>query len=260
MDPPHRAQAARLRPDGVRVGDPVRRRGRGPARDQADGTVWRAVRFPATATSRSTGQRSSPASPPARSRPTTMEASWELTFADEHEPFRHLPYDFLYGAPLPKTKFLSPYPAARFTGKARIGDRDVDVVSWPGMVGHNWGAEHAERWVWIEGASFDGDETGDGFFDMAVGRIKVGRNDDPVGRQRGPLHRRTAPSPRRLRPDPLDEGLRPPDRLRFLAFGQGDQGLGRGRLRARRTSSPGSTPIPTAPSTTRSTARSRTWS
>ncbi len=102
-----------------------------------------------------------------------LEASWELTFADEHEPFRHLPYDFLYGAPLPKTKFLSPYPAARFTGKARIGDRDVDVVSWPGMIGHNWGAEHAERWVWIEGASFDGDETGDGFFDMAVGRIKV---------------------------------------------------------------------------------------
>jgi hypothetical protein len=112
-----------------------------------------------------------------------LEASWRLTFADDNAAFRHLPYDFLYGAPLPRTKFLSPYPSARFTGTARIGDRELELSDWPGMIGHNWGGEHAERWVWIEGAAFDGgngDGAGDGsYFDLAVGRIKVGPMTTP---------------------------------------------------------------------------------
>jgi hypothetical protein len=104
-----------------------------------------------------------------------LSASWELTYTDDHEPFRHLPYEFLYNAPLPRTKFLSPYPSARFTGRAKIGDREIEVSDWPGMIGHNWGAEHAERWVWIEAAELDeADGEGGGYFDMAVGRIKVG--------------------------------------------------------------------------------------
>ena len=46
------------------------------------------------------------------------------------------------------------------------------MSGWPGMIGHNWGAEHAERWVWIQGAGLGGDETS--YFDIAAGRIKVG--------------------------------------------------------------------------------------
>jgi hypothetical protein len=102
-----------------------------------------------------------------------FDASWDLTFEDDDEPFHHLPYDFLYGAPLPKTKFLSPYPGARYSGTVRIGERELELDGWPGMVGHNWGAEHAERWVWIQGGELDGAD-GRSWFDMAVGRIKVG--------------------------------------------------------------------------------------
>ena len=104
-----------------------------------------------------------------------LTASWDLTYEDSGGPFRHLPYDFLYGAPLPKTKFLSPYPDARYSGRLTVGDREIELEGWPGMVGHNWGAEHAERWVWIHGAQLgeDGGE-GDAWFDMAVGRIKIG--------------------------------------------------------------------------------------
>ncbi len=51
------------------------------------------------------------------------------------------------------------------------GDR-IEVGGWPGMIGHNWGAEHAERWVWIEGSDLDG-EPGS-YFDLAAGRIKIG--------------------------------------------------------------------------------------
>ena len=101
-----------------------------------------------------------------------MEASWELTFVDDGDPFLHLPYKRLYDAPLPKTKFLSPYPSARFSGTATIGDETFELDSWPGMIGHNWGAEHAERWVWVQGSGFAGQESS--CFDMAVGRIKIG--------------------------------------------------------------------------------------
>jgi hypothetical protein len=40
------------------------------------------------------------------------------------------------------------------------------------MIGHNWGAEHAERWVWIQGSDLAGQE-GD-YIDIATGRIKLG--------------------------------------------------------------------------------------
>ena len=101
-----------------------------------------------------------------------LTASWDLSFNDEHEPFHHLPRDFLYDAPLPKTKFLSPYPNALFNGLIEVAGEQVEVDGWRGMIGHNWGAEHAERWVWVQGAAFEGRDPGD-YFDMAVGRIKV---------------------------------------------------------------------------------------
>src|SRR5262249_19231753 len=101
-----------------------------------------------------------------------LEAKWDLTFADEHEPSHHLPRDFLYNAPLPKTKFLSPYPDAVFNGRLEVDGDEIEVDGWRGMVGHNWGAEHAERWVWIQGSGFEGRSPED-YSDMAVGRIKV---------------------------------------------------------------------------------------
>lgn len=111
---------------------------------------------------RATGSVSTPA----------LSAEWDLSFSDSHQPFHHLPRDFLYKAPLPRTKFLSPYPDAEFNGRVRVGEDVVDVEGWRGMIGHNWGAEHAERWVWVQGAAFEG-HSADDYFDMAVGRIKV---------------------------------------------------------------------------------------
>jgi len=99
-------------------------------------------------------------------------ASWDLAFESAQEPFRHLPRDFMYRAPLPRTKLLSPYPDARFSGRVEAGGRTVDLDGWRGMVGHNWGAQHAERWIWMHGAGFDGDETA--WFDAALGRIRIG--------------------------------------------------------------------------------------
>jgi hypothetical protein len=39
------------------------------------------------------------------------------------------------------------------------------------MVGHNWGSEHAERWIWLHGVTFE--EEPDAWLDVALGRVKV---------------------------------------------------------------------------------------
>ena len=101
-----------------------------------------------------------------------LAASWDLTFTDEHEAFHHLPYERMYRGKLPRTKLLSPYPGARFSGTAKVGDKEISLDGWPGMIGHNWGAEHAERWIWIHAADLGGNK-GD-YLDVAAGRIKLG--------------------------------------------------------------------------------------
>jgi hypothetical protein len=107
-----------------------------------------------------------------------LDASWDLSFSDDHEPFHHLPRDFLYRSKLPKTKFLSPYPDAVFNGRLELDGEPIEVEGWRGMIGHNWGAEHAERWVWVQGSGFEGRSAED-YFDMAVGRINVGGRTTP---------------------------------------------------------------------------------
>lgn len=101
-----------------------------------------------------------------------LTASWALRFRDQHEPLHHLPFSRLYELPLPKTKLLSPHPGAIYDGRLSVNGREIEVSDWPGMVGHNWGAEHAERWIWLHGASFD--DGSDGYLDIGAGRIKIG--------------------------------------------------------------------------------------
>ncbi len=88
-------------------------------------------------------------------------------------PLRHLPHERLYTAPLPRTKLESPAPAARVSGTA--GGLTLD--GWPGMVGHNWGARHAERWLWLHGIAFAEDPHA--WLDLAVGRLRIAGRDTP---------------------------------------------------------------------------------
>ena len=105
-----------------------------------------------------------------------LQASWELRFEGTAAPCRYLPADWLYEAPVPRTKFEAPYPDARFDGTLRIDGEQLDVLAWPGMVGHNWGSEHAERWVWLEGTGFEGEGT---YFDAGAARIRLGPLSTP---------------------------------------------------------------------------------
>jgi hypothetical protein len=99
-------------------------------------------------------------------------AAWELTFAGVEPPFPYLPSDWMYTAKVPRTKALSLRPAIRVSGVATVRGRTVTLDGWPGMVGHNWGAEHAERWIWLHGTAFD--EAPDAWLDATIGRLKLG--------------------------------------------------------------------------------------
>jgi hypothetical protein len=101
-----------------------------------------------------------------------VRASWELSFVGDAAPCQYLPADWLYGAPLPRTKFVAPVPEARFEGRLEIDGEQIEVAGWPGMIGHNWGTEHAERWVWLEGGGFE-DAPG-AYFDAGAARVALG--------------------------------------------------------------------------------------
>ena len=104
-------------------------------------------------------------------------ANWELSFGGEAEPCKYLPADWLYEAPVPRTKFVAPFPDARFDGEVEVDGERIDLVAWPGMIGHNWGSEHAERWVWLEGTGFEGG--GETWFDAGAARVKLGPVTSP---------------------------------------------------------------------------------
>jgi hypothetical protein len=106
-----------------------------------------------------------------------LKAAWELTFASDAEPCRYLPADWLYEMPVPRTKFVAPLPSARFDGRLEIAGQEIKLEGWPGMIGHNWGSEHAERWVWLEGTGFP--DSPDTYFDAGAARIGIGRRTTP---------------------------------------------------------------------------------
>lgn len=101
-----------------------------------------------------------------------FKASWDFSFSGDAKPCRYLPADWLYEAPVPRTKFVAPYPNARFDGRLEVDGQAIELADWPGMIGHNWGSEHAERWVWLEGTGFE-DAPG-AYFDAGAARVRLG--------------------------------------------------------------------------------------
>jgi hypothetical protein len=109
---------------------------------------------------------------PGRAQGSCGGARWSLRFASEEQELRHLSPAWLYRAPLPRTKLTSPAPAASFDGLLELpGHEAIKLRGWPGMVGHNWGSEHAERWIWLHGVGFE--QAPKAWLDLALGRLKL---------------------------------------------------------------------------------------
>jgi hypothetical protein len=104
-------------------------------------------------------------------------AEWELTLSGDEEPLRHLKPNALYRLPLPKTKLEAPLPDGNASGRLVLDGRVIEVVGWRATAGHNWGAEHAERWVWLHAAGFE-DEP-EAWLELTLARVKIGGRTTP---------------------------------------------------------------------------------
>jgi hypothetical protein len=100
-------------------------------------------------------------------------AAWSLRFPDGEPTLRHLPERWMYTGRIPRTKLVSLTPSTVFDGTLSFGGEEIAVEGWPGMVGHNWGEEHAHRWIWLHGLGFEEAGT-DTWLDLALGRVRVG--------------------------------------------------------------------------------------
>jgi hypothetical protein len=142
---------------------------------------------------------------PGRAEGACGKARWSLRFASQEPELRHLQHRLLYRGPLPRTKLTSPAPAARFEGTLELPppppaaasrstapaaeptalpppaaaprSRTLALDGWRGMVGHNWGAQHAERWIWLHGVGFE--EQPEAWIDVAIGRVRVAGRTTP---------------------------------------------------------------------------------
>lgn len=101
------------------------------------------------------------------------DARYAIDFAGEGEGFRHLPRDWMYRAPIPRTKLETPHPAVTLSGEVSAGDATLSVDGWLGTVGHNWGSQHAERWIYLHGTGFT--DLPGAWVDLAIGRVRIGR-------------------------------------------------------------------------------------
>lgn len=103
-----------------------------------------------------------------------LDAGWDLTFSatTAGQPLEHLHPGFLYSVPFPRTKPTSPAPAVAISGTLRVDGDLVDLTGWTGMLGHNWGSQHAARWIWLRAASLGAD--GSGWLDAVLARIRIG--------------------------------------------------------------------------------------
>lgn len=104
-------------------------------------------------------------------------AAWELTYESGADPVQHLPARWLYASPLPRTKTASLLSDASFNGWVELDGVRTELRSWRGMVGHNWGSEHAERWIWLHGIGFA--EAPDAWLDCVLGRLRLAGRTTP---------------------------------------------------------------------------------
>jgi hypothetical protein len=104
-------------------------------------------------------------------------ARWDLSVASDLPPLRPLRPERLYRAPLPRTKLEASVPDGLVSGVLEVDGHQLALDRWRGTVGHNWGTEHADSWVWLHAAGFP--DAPDSWLDLVLARIKVGPARSP---------------------------------------------------------------------------------
>jgi hypothetical protein len=104
-------------------------------------------------------------------------AQWDLTIAAGAPSFRPLRPAVLYRAPLPRTKLVACVPDGLVSGDLAVDGHRVEIDQWRATVGHNWGTDHADSWVWLHAGGLSG--APEGWLDLVIARIRLGQARSP---------------------------------------------------------------------------------
>ncbi|MGH2866821.1 MAG: hypothetical protein ACRDNK_04520 [Solirubrobacteraceae bacterium] len=116
---------------------------------------------------------------PGRARGAIAELAWDLSWESRAGELAYLPARWLYDRPVPRSNGVALAPAASVSGSIRV-TADAPVVTlagWEGMVGHNWGTEHAEQWSWLHAGGLGADQSG--WIELILVRIRLGPLQTP---------------------------------------------------------------------------------
>ncbi len=99
-------------------------------------------------------------------------ARWDVVIAPLAPPVRLLPARWMYEASFPRSKTLTPVPDGLARGWVELGNERWRVDGWRVLFGHNWGAAHAERYLWIA-CNLDLPEGRSLLLEAAVARVRT---------------------------------------------------------------------------------------
>lgn len=85
--------------------------------------------------------------------------TWDLAYAPSGPALELLPFQWMYSAPFPKSKLVTPAPDAVFSGEVTVNGERWQLDGWRGMQGHNWGRGNADLYAWCHVNAWEnGDE------------------------------------------------------------------------------------------------------
>jgi hypothetical protein len=102
--------------------------------------------------------------------------AWDLRLEGDAPPIVHYP-PWMYDAPLPSSKLVSPFPDLRVSGEAIVNGETWTLDRWPGLLGHNWGPRHTPEYAWGHCNSWEGgnaNQADELVLEGVSGRMKVG--------------------------------------------------------------------------------------
>ena len=110
---------------------------------------------------------------PGAARGAIGEAAWDLTWEPRAAVLPYLPARWLYDRRVPRSGGVALAPSALVSGSIGLdGGEPVLIEGWNGMIGHNWGSEHAEQWTWLHAGGLGPDRAG--WLDFVLVRIRLG--------------------------------------------------------------------------------------
>ncbi|MCC7386378.1 MAG: hypothetical protein IT384_31340 [Deltaproteobacteria bacterium] len=111
--------------------------------------------------------------------PARWDLSWRRAPGTLGDPLSIYPSRILLEGPFPKSKLLTPWPSLSFDGRLEVFGETVALDGWQGMLGHNWGREHAFEYAWGQCAFLGPSRQPEAWLEGFSGRVKIGPATTP---------------------------------------------------------------------------------